>query len=163
MVDIGGIRRDRRQERIIGRQNAQGAAGKKAIHSAQADAANMFDFSEAISAADTRLLEENMEFFVSEIMKQGERLKQTPNKQEFLRYKTLISRFLRCVIDHAFKTGKARQRNHECFFADIIDEKLVELGRYLLLEEADTLALAATIDEIRGLLYDSLKMCKGEQ
>jgi uncharacterized protein YaaR (DUF327 family) len=163
MFEIGGLRRDRQQEKVKAKQSARAKSGKKGLLSLQGSAANSVDFAQALNEADAQLLEEDLERFVGEIMKQGERLKRSPNKHEFLRYKTMISRFLKRVVEHAFKTGRTRRRDREYVFADIIDEKLFELGHYLLKEEAETVELAATIDEIKGLLYDSLRLSKGEQ
>jgi uncharacterized protein YaaR (DUF327 family) len=166
MFEIGRLWRDRQQENVKNRKTAfSGKKGKITgrLGSDTSGSAMSIDFAEALEEADARLLDENLELFMGEVMKQGERLKQSPNKREFLLYKAMISRFLKKIIERSFKTGRTRRRDREYVFADIIDEKLVELGHYLLLEEADTVALAATIDEIKGLLYDSLKASKGEQ
>jgi uncharacterized protein YaaR (DUF327 family) len=161
VFEIGGLRRDRQQESIKGKRSSRSSSGKKGLETHWGEAPESIDFAQALEEADTRLLEEDLERFVGEIMKQGERLKQAPNKREFLRYKAMISRFLKRVVEHAFRTKRIGRR--EYVFADIIDEKLFELGHYLLTEEAETVAIAATIDEIKGLLYDSLRMSKGEQ
>jgi len=165
MFEIDRLRRDRQQEGVKGAPRGAGGVlfGKKGGVRRQKDSPESLDFAHALDEADARLLDEDMERFIGEIMRQGERLKQTPNKREFLRYKAMISGFLKRIVEHAFKTGRTRRRDREYVFADVIDEKLFELGHYLLLEEADTFALAAAIDEIRGLLYDSLRMIKGEQ
>jgi len=163
VFEIGRLLRDRQQETVKGKRSAQASSGKKKTAALLSDSSLSIDFAQALDEAEVQLLDEDLERFVGEIMKQGERLKQTPNKREFLRYKAMISRFLKQVVEHAFKTGRTRRRDREYVFADIIDEKLFELGHYLLLEEAETVAIAAAIDDIKGLLYDSLKMSKGER
>ena len=91
---------------------------------------------------------------------QGERLRERQTRAEFLRYKALVSRFLRRIISLSLKIKTTRKRNTEYISTRIVDEKLFQLGQYLLLEETDTLELAARIDEIKGLVYDSMKTIK---
>jgi uncharacterized protein YaaR (DUF327 family) len=160
MVEIGRLKHDRQREAVKNR--SLGSAGKKGSSLLRSEELDPLDFAHALEEADLRLLDEDLERFMGEIMQQGEHLRQSPTRQAFLRYKAMISRFLKRVLDLAIKTGKTRRRDREYVFADVIDERLLDLGHYLLLEEADSLAIAAAIDEIRGLLYDSLKMAKGE-
>ncbi|MDR2733492.1 MAG: YaaR family protein [Spirochaetota bacterium] len=160
MVEIGRLKRDRRQDAVKSRSS--GAAGKSERAISRNEDLDPLDFAHALEEADLRLLDEDLERFMGEIMRQGERLRQSPTRQAFLRYKAMVSRFLKRILELAVKTGKTRRRDREYVFADVIDERLLDLGHYLLLEEADSLAIAAAIDEIRGLLYDSLKMAKGE-
>ena len=166
MFEIGRLWRDRQQEGVKSRRAS--TSGKKGSVSARRESrafseAASTHFADALAEADLRLLDESIELFMGEVMKQGERLKHAPNKREFFRYKSMISRFLKEVVDRSLKTVQTQRRGREYVFADIIDEKLLKLGHYLLLEEADTIEIAATIDEIKGLLYDSFKASKGEQ
>ena len=48
------------------------------------------------------------------------------------------------------------KKEREYVTADIINEKVFQLGQYILAEESERLVIAAQIDEIRGLIYDSV-------
>jgi len=159
MLEINQPRRDKTRENT--RTKPSSVAGhRSARESSRAEEAEPRDFAAALDEAEAVRLESDLDAFVGEIMAQGERLKQHPNRHEFLRYKAMVARFLKRILKLAMKTGRTRRRDREYVFMDIIDGKLYELGHYLLLEEAETIALAAAIDEIKGLLYDSLKNAK---
>lgn len=153
MLEINRPRRDKTRENrsssIIGQRTVQ--------KNREAEVSASGDFAAALDEAEATRLESDLNAFVGEIMAQGERLKEHPTRHEFLRYKAMVARFLKRILKLALKTGKTRRGDREYVFMDIIDGKLYELGHYLLLEEAETIAIAAAIDEIRGLVYDSLR------
>lgn len=105
---------------------------------------------------------ENLEQFINDINNQGERLREHPNHREFVKYKGMIRRFLKQVVNGSMRIRRQKiyKRDRELISTELIDEKLYQLGHYLVLEEADHLAIAADIDEIKGLLYDSLNNVK---
>jgi len=156
MLEIERSRRDTNREKILSKPTATG--GHRSIRDGSSTGLSpASDFTSALEEAEAARLEADLDTFVSEIMAQGERLKQHPNRNEFLRYKAMVARFLKRILKLAMKTGKTRRRDREYVYMDILDSKLYELGHYLLLEEAETMTIAAAIDEIKGLLYDSLR------
>jgi len=103
------------------------------------------------------MLNKDLHAFIVKIDKQGERLRDHPNKKEFLKYKALISRFMKKIIRESMKIKKQKiyKKEREYIITQLIDEKLFELGHYLMLEEADHLIIAEKIDIIKGMIFDS--------
>ena len=122
------------------------------------------DFLEALETLSETNNPENPAEIIALIEAQGDMLKQNPNRQEFLKYRQLIRKFLKKVINGSFSITKQKvyKKEREYISVKIIDEKLFELGRYMLLEEAETIQLAAKIDEIKGLVYDSARDAAGK-
>ena len=122
-------------------------------------------FLEALESIAEGEAPENPADFISRIEAQGELLKQNPGRQEFLKYRQLIRKFLKKVVDGSFSITKQKvyKKDREYITVKVIDEKLFELGKYLLLEEAETIELAARIDEIKGLVYDSARDASGKE
>ncbi len=113
-------------------------------------------FINMLSTSEVENLSHNIYEFVKKIEKQGEFLKDHPNKKEFLKYKSLLQNFLRKVLKDSVVTKKVRNiKRKEYIISDIIDEKLFELGKFILMQEKDNLAIAETIDTIKGIIYDS--------
>ena len=142
-------------------ESRKAAGGKqKKLKKAQ-DATQHVDasFSKTLNSAREQVHIEDLHQFIGEIQEQGDILKQYPNKKEFLKYKALISTFLRRVVQDSLRVNKKQihRKNQEQVTAEIIDEKLYKLGQYILLEEEETLEVAAAIDEIRGLIFDSFE------
>lgn len=120
-------------------------------------------FSETLSKVENEVNFDNIEQYLQAIEKQGEKMQERPNRQEFLRYKSLIKRFLKRIMMDSVKVRKQKvyKKDREYVIVDIIDEKLYRLGQYILLEESEHIILASKIDEIRGLLYDSVRDIEG--
>lgn len=120
-------------------------------------------FSETLSKVENEVNFDNIEQYLQAIEKQGEKMQERPNRQEFLRYKSLIKRFLKRIMMDSVKVRKQKvyKKDREYVIVDIIDEKLYRLGQYILLEESENIILASKIDEIRGLLYDSVRDIEG--
>jgi len=121
-------------------------------------------FLRALEISSDRAVPEDPSEIIAGIEAQGELLRRNPGRQEFLKYRQLVRKFLKKVVDGSFSITKQKiyKKEREYISVKIIDEKLFELGRYLLLEEAETIELAARIDEIKGLVYDSARDAAGE-
>ena len=159
MFEIERPKGDRSQEKI--RNRGLGPTGARSGSAREiARESGAVDFASALDEAEAEALEADLELFVEAIREQGERLRERQTRAEFLRYKAMVSRFLRRIVSLSLKIKTTRRRNTEYISTRIVDEKLFQLGQYLLLEETDTLELAARIDEIKGLVYDSMKTIK---
>jgi len=156
MLEIERPKGDRARERLVGRTTGA-LGGRTGSAKSVARETSGADFASALDEAEAEALEADLENFVEAIRQQGEKLKQHQNRAEFLRYKAMVSRFLKRIISVSMKISKTRRRNTEYISTRIVDEKLFQLGQYLLLEESETLELAARIDEIKGLVYDSVR------
>ncbi|MCK5267586.1 MAG: DUF327 family protein, partial [Spirochaetes bacterium] len=95
-------------------------------------------FSETLSKVENEVNFDNIEQYLQAIEKQGEKMQERPNRQEFLRYKSLIKRFLKRIMMDSVKVRKQKvyKKDREYVIVDIIDEKLYRLGQYILLEES---------------------------
>lgn len=152
---------------ITGSNEKQAAKRKKSRRSGEAAARTAGrDFAGELEQAAAEQFENeliaDLEEFICEINSQGERLKEHPNRREFLKYKSMIRRFLKQVVEGSLRVRRQKvyKRDRELISTELIDEKLYRLGHYLVLEEAEHLNIAGDIDEIRGLLYDSLDTVK---
>jgi len=115
-------------------------------------------FINMLSSNEVENLSKNIYDFVKKIELQGDFLKEHPNKKEFLKYKSLLQNFLRKVLKDSVITKKVKNiKQKEYIISDIIDEKLFELGKFILMQEKDNLAIAETIETLKGLVYDSAK------
>lgn len=71
-------------------------------------------------------------------------------------YKKMIKEYLESILKFMYDTKKDISFWQTQYFVtvDTVDEKLEELTNMLLSEEKENLNLAATIDEIQGLIVD---------
>lgn len=129
------------------------------IDSHHDDAVTEKDFGEILDAATAPLSKETVADLVAALEAQGDVLKENPGRQEFLKYRELVRKFLKFIVQESFSVTKqkAPKKEREYISLKIIDERLYELGKYILLEEAEAIGIAARIDEIRGLVYDSVR------
>lgn len=134
-----------------------GATGS--IDSHHEDGITEKDFGEILEAATAPLTKETVADIVAALEAQGDVLKENPSRQEFLKYRQLVKNFLKFIVQESFSVTKQKvpKKEREYISLKIIDERLYELGKYILLEEAEAIAIAARIDEIRGLVYDSVR------
>lgn len=96
-----------------------------------------------------------------EINRQGEKLGKRADVKELERYRALIKRFLDEVISNGYAFSKensfAPRGGHRLFaMVKTINQKLDELGREVMAQQADNLKVLAMVDEIRGLILDLL-------
>jgi len=96
------------------------------------------------------------------IDKQGENLSEMVDVREYDRYRRLIREFLDEVVSNGYAFSKedsyaARGGRHRYIATvKIVDEKLDELGKAVMSEQADKIEILGRVDEIRGLLLDLL-------
>ena len=96
---------------------------------------------------------------VGSIAEQGERMAKRADLSEFHRYREMIRKLLDETVSNGFAFRKYRKfdmrgKNKTFALIQCINDKLDEMLRMLLAEEADHLALLSTVDDIRGMLVD---------
>ena len=95
------------------------------------------------------------------IDEQGERLAERVDVKEFEKYRRLIREFLDEIVSNGYTFLKedayaSRGRHRYIATVQIVDEKLDELGKEVMKEQADKIEILSRIDDIRGLLLDMM-------
>ncbi|MCR1950696.1 MULTISPECIES: YaaR family protein [unclassified Clostridium] len=114
------------------------------------------DFSQSFNQARERKSEEQLNQMIEEIHKKGNRLVITKTYGDVIAYKKIIKEYLESILKFMYDTKKDISFWQTQYFitVDTIDQKLEELTKSLLVGEEDNLNIAASIDEIQGLIVD---------
>jgi len=93
------------------------------------------------------------------IDEQGKLLADRVDVKEYEKYRRLIREFLDEIVSNGYTfsredTYASRGRHRYIATVRIIDEKLDELGKEVMKEQADKIEILHKIDDIRGLLLD---------
>ncbi|MGL5353768.1 MAG: YaaR family protein [Clostridium sp.] len=114
------------------------------------------DFSQSFNKERDRKSEEQLKKMIEDINKRGNRLVVTKTYGDVIAYKKMIKEYLQSILKFMYDTKKDVSFWQTQYFVtiDTIDEKLQELTESLLSEERENLNVAATIDEIQGLIVD---------
>lgn len=114
------------------------------------------DFSQSFNQAKERKSEEQLNKMIEEIHKKGNRLVITKTYGDVIAYKKLIKEYLESILKFMYDTKKDISFWQTQYFItiDTIDQKLEEITKSLLKGEGDNLNIAASIDEIQGLIVD---------
>ena len=93
------------------------------------------------------------------IDEQGSRLSDKVDIKEFEKYRKLIREFIDEIVSNGYTFSRedayaSRGRHRYIATVKIVDEKLDELGKEVLKEQADKIEILSKIDDIRGLLLD---------
>lgn len=114
------------------------------------------DFSQSFNQARDRKSEQQLKKMVDDIKKKGNRLVITKCYADVRAYKRLIKEYLESILQHMYDLKKDIGFWQTQYFitVDTIDIKLEELTELLLKDEKENLNIAATIDEIQGLIVD---------
>ena len=114
------------------------------------------DFSQSFNQAKERKSEEQLKKMVDDIKKKGNRLVITKTYADVRLYKKMIKEYLESVLQFMYDTQKDISFWQTQYFitVDTVDEKLEELTQAVLGEEKENMSVAATIDEIQGLIVD---------
>lgn len=117
------------------------------------------EFSQSFNQARDRKSEEQLKQMATEIKKKGNRLVLTKTYADVKMYKKLIKEYLESVLRFMYDTKKDISFWQTQYFitVDTIDLKLEELTNEVIGEEKANLDIAATIDDIQGLLVDIYK------
>jgi uncharacterized protein YaaR (DUF327 family) len=114
------------------------------------------DFSQSFNQARDRKSQEQLKKMCDDIKKKGNRLVLTKTYADVRMYKKLIKEYLESVLQFMYDTKKDISFWQTQYFitVDTVDSKLGELTAALLGDEKENLDVAATIDEIQGLIVD---------
>ena len=114
------------------------------------------DFSQSFNQARDRKSEEQLKKMIEDIHKKGSRLVITKTYGDVLAYKKIIKEYLESILKYMYDTKKDISFWQTQYFItiDTIDKKLDELTESLLKGEMENLNIAASIDEIQGLIVD---------
>ena len=112
------------------------------------------DLSKEVYAARLKELKEKID-------EQGSRLSDRVDVKEFEKYRRLIREFIDEIVSNGYTFQKedayaSRGRHRYIATVKIIDEKLDELGKEVMKEQADQIEILSRIDDIRGLLLDMM-------
>ena len=93
------------------------------------------------------------------IDEQGARLTERVDVKEFEKYRRLIREFLDEIVSNGYTFTKedayaSRGRRRFIATVKIVDEKLDELGKEVIKDQADNIEIIHKVDDIRGLLLD---------
>ena len=93
------------------------------------------------------------------IDQQGSRLADRADVKEYEKYRSLIREFIDEIVSNCYNFSRedayaSRGRHRYIATIRIVDEKLDALGKEVMRDQADRIAILGTIDEIRGLLLD---------
>ena len=117
------------------------------------------DFSQSFSFARERRSEEQLKEMLDNIKKKGNRLVISKCYSDVKAYKNMIKEYLQAVLRNMYNIKKDISFWQTQYFitVDTIDEKQEELTQMLLNGETDNIKVAASIDEISGLVVDIYK------
>jgi uncharacterized protein YaaR (DUF327 family) len=117
------------------------------------------DFSQNFNFARQHKSEEQLKKMLDEIKKKGNRLTITKCYADVKAYKRMIKEYLESVMKYMYKVEKDISFWQTQYFITVetIDNKLEELTQMFLGDEKINLDVAATIDEVAGLLVDIYK------
>ncbi|MDV4150499.1 YaaR family protein [Clostridium sp. AL.422] len=135
----------------IGRVNRKGIISKERKMISEKK-----DFSQSFNQARDRKSEEQLKKMIEDIHKKGNRLVITKTYGDVIAYKKMIKEYLESILKFMYDTKKDVSFWQTQYFitVDTIDNKLEELTESLLKGEIENINIAASIDEIQGLIVD---------
>lgn len=119
-----------------------------------------FKFTLASSIEDASL-QERLTLMMEDITQQGNRISKHMDVRDMRIYRKMIKEFMNEVTSRSHKFSREnfldkRGRHRIYGMIKLVDEKLDELARELIKDEADHMKILHAIGEIRGLLLDIL-------
>lgn len=120
---------------------------------------NKQQFSDSFMKSYKSATKEELENYIKDIKKKGNRLIVTKSYNDIKNYKDTIKQYLKTVVSYTYTLNKniSFWENQYYSTVETINEKLESLTQELLKEEKENLDISATIDSIQGLLIDIYK------
>lgn len=117
------------------------------------------DFSQSFNSQREQKSEEQLKEMFDSIKKKGNRLAITKCYADVKAYKRMIKDYLSSILNYMYSVKKDISFWQTQYFITVetIDNKLEELTQMLMSEQKDNLDVAATIDDITGLMVDIYK------
>ena len=114
------------------------------------------DFSRSFNQERNKKSEEQLKKMIDDIKKRGGKLVTTKTYVDVVMYKKMIKEYLESILKFMYETKKDISFWQTQYFitVDTVDGKLEELTQALLSDEKDNINIAATIDEIQGMIVD---------
>ena len=114
------------------------------------------DFSQSFNKERQRKSEEQLKKLVDDIKKRGNKLILTKTYVDVVMFKKMIKEYLESVLKYMYETKKDISFWQTQYFITVntIDGKLEELTSAFLNGEMENINIAATVDEIQGLVVD---------
>jgi len=112
-----------------------------------------------ISRVTDPALRAELGLLITDVEEKGKRLYASKGRKEFEDYKASVKGFMNKVVATSFrleeKHGKKKDGKFVIYLTmEKVDEALEGLAHLLLAGQQDSLRLLATLDEIRGMLFD---------
>ena len=117
------------------------------------------DFSESFMKSYKSATKEELESYIKDIKKKGNKLILSKSYIDVKNYKSTIKNYLKAVVDYTYILNKniGFWENQYYSTVETINEQLKNLTNELLSEEKENLDISSTIDTIQGLLIDIYK------
>ncbi|MEY7999101.1 YaaR family protein [Clostridium sp. Mt-5] len=117
------------------------------------------DFSQSFNSQMEKKSEDQLKNMFDNIKKKGNRLSVTKCYTDVKLYKKMIKEYLESVLKYMYNVKKDISFWQTQYFitVDTIDKKLEDLTEMLMNDQKKNLDVAATIDDISGLLVDIYK------
>ena len=114
------------------------------------------DFSESFMKSYKSATKEELESYIKDIKKKGNKLILSKSYIDVKNYKSTIKNYLKAVVDYTYILNKniGFWENQYYSTVETINEKLESLTQELLKEEKENLDISSTVDSIQGLLLD---------
>ena len=117
------------------------------------------DFSDSFNLAKRKRTEEDLENYLVDIKKKGEKLITTKSYADVRNYKNAIKEYLSSVVDYMYQVNRDTNfwENQYFITVNVINEKLEEITRDVMSEQKENIDIASKIDKLEGLLLDVYK------
>lgn len=117
---------------------------------------NKLDFNDSFNQTKRSKTKEELEAYIKEIKTTGDRLVVTRNYTDVIKYKQVIKGYLKSIVDYVYDLNKSDSFWDKNYFTtvNLVNEKLEGITKELIYEQKNNIDVAATIDEINGLLID---------
>lgn len=116
-------------------------------------------FLQALTAAETANLQRDVEEDFQSVEEAARALKKSPTMENLIAFKRAIRDFLTKVLNGAYAVEHVRiltrrGRPAVSVLVRTVDERLEQLAREVMSAAKDAVAIAALIDDIRGIILD---------
>lgn len=105
--------------------------------------------------------EEALSFLMDQVTMAGDELKKAPYGDAFPKYRQKIAQFFRFIEKKAYGVEEVQVRRtarnlnpKKKYIIKVVDDKLDQLARDILYNQADQLTMLAKVNEIQGFLVD---------
>ena len=116
-------------------------------------------FRRTLTELSKEMYVQHLQELKKKIEEQGNRLTDKVDVKEYEKYRRLIQEFVDEIVSNGYNFSRedayaSRGRHRYIATVKIIDEKLDELGKEVMKEQADRIEILSRVDDIKGLLLD---------